>query len=56
MVIYLKHAVHGTKVAISETEAQADIKNGWHEYEPDKKEDDGAAVNNLNKQRGRPRK
>lgn len=54
MVIYLKHNVHGTKVAISETEAQADIKNGWHEYEPNKKDDD-VIVNQL-KQRGRPRK
>jgi hypothetical protein len=54
MVIYLKHAVHGTKVAISETEAQADIKNGWNEYEPNKKDDDVIVVNQL--KRGRPRK
>jgi hypothetical protein len=52
MVIYLKHAVHGTKIAISEAEAQADIKNGWHEYEPNKKDD--VIVNQL--KRGRPRK
>ena len=53
MVIYLKHAVHGTKIAISELEAQADIKNGWNEYEPNKKDDD-VIVNQL--KRGRPRK
>ncbi|MFA6164413.1 MAG: hypothetical protein WC685_13410 [Methylobacter sp.] len=54
MVIYLKHAVHGNKIAISEAEAQADIKNGWHEYDQNKKDDD-VIVNQL-KQRGRPRK
>ena len=53
MVIYLKHALHGTKIAISEAEAQADIKNGWHEYEPDKNDDD-VIVNQL--KRGRPKK
>ena len=53
MVIYLKHAVHGTKVATSEQEAQADIKSGWNEYDPNKKEDD-VSVNQL--KRGRPRK
>jgi hypothetical protein len=32
MVIYLRHEKHGTKVAISETEAVADEKNGWVRY------------------------
>lgn len=35
MVIYLKHAVHGTKVAVAEEEAKADEKNGWKRYELD---------------------
>jgi len=33
MVIYLRHAANGTKVAISETEAIADEKNGWERFE-----------------------
>lgn len=34
-VIYLKHPVHGTKVAISEAEAEHDRKNGWELVVPD---------------------
>ena len=34
MVIYFKHPVHGTKVAIAESEAEADAKNGWVVYNP----------------------
>lgn len=33
-VIYLKHEVHGTKVAIAEAEAEADVQNGWIVYNP----------------------
>lgn len=33
-VIYLKHPVHGTKVAIAYEEAQADKAEGWQEYDP----------------------
>lgn len=32
MVIYLRHDKHGTKVAISESEAVADEENGWVRY------------------------
>jgi hypothetical protein len=32
MVIYMKHPKHGTKVAISDLEADADEKNGWVRY------------------------
>ena len=32
-VIYLKHELHGTKVAVAEEEAAADEKNGWARYE-----------------------
>ena len=35
MVIYLKHAVHGTKVAISDAEAEEDAKSGWTVYTHD---------------------
>lgn len=31
--IYLKHPVHGSKVANIEAEAQADEKNGWERYD-----------------------
>jgi len=33
-VIYLKHAKHGAKVAISREEVQADKANGWVEFDP----------------------
>jgi hypothetical protein len=33
-VIYLRHFVHGTKVAISHEEAEGDIENGWEEFDP----------------------
>jgi len=32
MHIYLKHFLHGSKVAISDMEAEADEKNGWTRY------------------------
>ena len=52
MVIYLRHPVHGTKVAIAEAEAEADVKNGWERY------DAGALLTPSEsvKPRGRPRK
>jgi hypothetical protein len=34
MVIYLQHPIHGTKVAIAESEAEADVQNGWIVYNP----------------------
>ncbi len=34
MVIYLQHPTHGTKVAIAESEAEADVQNGWMVYNP----------------------
>ena len=33
MVIYLKHPVHGTKVACMEMEAVFDESNGWERYD-----------------------
>ena len=52
MVIYLRHPVHGTKVAIAEAEAKADEKEGWERY------DAGALLTPSEsvKPRGRPRK
>lgn len=34
MIIYLKHPVHGTKVAVAEEEAVADERNGWERFDP----------------------
>lgn len=33
-MIYLKHPLHGSKIAIAETEAEYDEKNGWVRYNP----------------------
>jgi hypothetical protein len=58
MVIYMRHPIHGNKVATLEAEADADEKNGWERYEvgallrPMQVE----SVNALAKPRGRPRK
>ncbi len=59
MVIYLKHDVHGTKVAIMELEAELDESNGWVRYNPECElnDDSLAPVNELQvKRRGRPPK
>ncbi len=34
MVIYLKHKIHGTKVACSDLEASRDEANGWVRFDP----------------------
>lgn len=34
MVIYLRHPVHGVKVAIAEFEAEHDKENGWEVFDP----------------------
>ncbi len=31
-IIYLKHPVHGNKVAIADLEAELDEQNGWTRY------------------------
>ena len=51
MVIYLRHPVHGNKVAIAEAEAAYDETNGWERYDVEPE-----SVNELAKPRGRPRK
>lgn len=58
MVIYLKHEQHGTKVAISDMEAEADEENGWVRYTlDDEQENELQPINHLQpKRRGRPPK
>jgi hypothetical protein len=34
MNIYLRHPVHGLKIAISDVEAAMDYEHGWEEYDP----------------------
>jgi hypothetical protein len=58
MHIYLKHFLHGSKVAISDMEAEADEKNGWTRYNPDTPSDseEAAPVNTLGIKRKYTRK
>ena len=51
-VIYLRHPVHGTKVACLEAEAVYDEKNGWVRFDVDK---EPVTVNEMKRSRGRPR-
>ena len=51
MHIYLKHPIHGSKVAISDLEAQADVKNGWEVYNLDAPAEEVAPVNELKRRR-----
>lgn len=37
-VIYLRHDIHGTKVAFSEQEAHYDEGNGWRRFDINKPE------------------
>jgi hypothetical protein len=53
MVIYLRHPVHGTKVACAESEAAYDEKNGWVRYDLDDIEPPVTA-NEMKNSRGRP--
>lgn len=62
MVIHLRHPIHGTKVAISNTEAEADEKNGWVRYDvgvlltPTEAVDESVNVLAAKRPPGRPRK
>jgi hypothetical protein len=51
-VIYLRHPVHGAKVACLEAEAVYDEKNGWVRFDVD---EEPVAVNEIKRSRGRPR-
>ena len=53
--IYLKHPRHGTKVAVSELEAQFDESHGWDRYTLGEAPE-SEPVNELRVQRGRPRR
>jgi hypothetical protein len=35
MNVVLVHPIHGAKIAINQEELDADVKNGWTEYNPD---------------------
>lgn len=56
-VIYMKHPVHGAKVATMELEAVADEANGWIRYNPEtppqQVEEEAAPVNALEVKRRR---
>jgi hypothetical protein len=51
MNIYLKHPVHGTKIATMEVEAEFDETNGWVRYNPDTPLVEPEAVNALKRRR-----
>ena len=56
--IYLRHPIHGTKVAISDLEAENDIHNGWAYFDPavpsaEVQEAEPETTNNLPRRRGR---
>lgn len=46
-VIYMRHPVHGAKVATMELEAVADEKNGWVRYTLDTPDEAAPVVNAL---------
>lgn len=51
---YLRHAVFGAKVAISDVEMAADLENGWEEFDPaDDRSDDDVVEAPQVKRRGR---
>jgi hypothetical protein len=51
MQIYLKHPQHGRKVAISDLEADEDVRNGWEVYNLDAPAVEAAPVNELKRRR-----
>jgi hypothetical protein len=55
MHIYLRHPNHGTKVAISDAEADDDEKNGWSRFDIDKPNEpnDNQPSNDLEARRRR---
>ena len=56
MVIYLRHSVHGTKVAISHVEAEHDKREGWEQFDPEDMDPAPVANQLAPKRRGRPPK
>jgi hypothetical protein len=51
MNIYLKHPVHGTKIATMEVEAEYDETNGWVRYNPETPLVEPETVNALKRRR-----
>ena len=54
-MIYLKHEVHGRKIAYIEMEAVADENNGWVRYTLDTPVEAAPVVNELEVKRRRSR-
>lgn len=54
-IIYLRHPVHGEKVAIADLEAEYDEQNGWTRYTPGEPQPEPAPapVNELRPRRRR---
>lgn len=52
-IIYLRHPVHGAKVATLDMEADYDERGGWERYTPDVEDEQDAAppVNSLGRRR-----
>lgn len=53
-LIYLKHPIHGAKIASLEMEAEYDERNGWERYTPGVEDDSDDApppVNALGRRR-----
>lgn len=62
-VIYLRHPVHGSKVATLDMEAEYDEQHGWVRYNPDEpingedfEPESQPTPNMMAPRRGRPRK
>ena len=58
-VIYLRHPIHGAKVACSDMEAQYDMAQGWEIFDPTVPADPAPAqpeITNELPRRGRPRR
>lgn len=53
MHIYLKHPIHGQKVAIAEEEAAADEENGWERFDPQQVTNVSVSDNVLSRRRRR---
>lgn len=57
MNIYLKHELHGTKIATMEMEAEFDESHGWVRYNPNESTEPEVPLNELQmRRRGRPPK
>ena len=57
-LIYLKHPVHGRKIATLDLEAEYDEQNGWERYTPGQElsDDDPEPTVNVLASRGRRRR